>query len=136
MNKDSTVKDESIKKKKKRNKNKSTQFLINLGDNKIITLIKDYDNFNLDELPKWRPQSPNNRKKRRKLINDEKNIEKYKSNYSKKKNNINKSINSIATVDSKLFNNKMEYDNFKTFITKDDVSILEDILYELDINKK
>ena len=30
----------------------------------------------------------------------------------------------------------MEYDNFKTFITKDDVSILEDILYELDINKK
>ena len=136
LNKNSTDKYESIKKKKKRNKNKSNQFLINLGDNKIITLIKDYDNFNLDELPKWKPHNPDNHKKRRKLINDEKNIENYKSNHSKKKNNIDKSINSITTVDSKLFNNKMEYDNFKTFITKDDVTILEDILYELDINKK
>ncbi len=50
--------------------------------------------------------------------------------------NIDKSINSINTVNSKLFNNEKEYNNFKRLLTKDDVPILEDILYELDVNKK
>ena len=59
-----------------------------------------------------------------------------KNKHLKNKINIDKSINSIATVNSKLFSNKNEYDNFKRFVTKDDVPILEDILVELDVNKK
>ena len=50
--------------------------------------------------------------------------------------NIDKSINSINTVDSKLFNNENEYNTYKYFLTKDDEPILEDILYELDLNNK
>ena len=135
LNKDSTVKDESIKKKKKRNKNKSTKLLSNLEENKIIELKKEFDNLN--ELLNWEPRSPNNRKKRRKPINDENINNKFKkSKRLKKKINIDKSINSIVTVDSKLFNNKMEYDKYKHFITKGDMTVLEDILCELDVNKE
>lgn len=135
LNKNSTIKDESIKKKKKRNKNKSTKLFSNLGENKIIELKKEFDN--LDELLKWEPHSPNNRKKRRKLINDDKNYNKVKQSKHLKKNiNIDKSLNSIVTVDSKLFNSKMEYDKYKHFITKGDKTIFEDILYELDVNKE
>ncbi len=132
MNKNSTVKVESIKKKRKRNKNKSTKLFSNLGENKIIELKKEFDN--LDGLLKWEPHSPNNRKKRRKLINDD---IKFKESKCLKKNvNIDKSLNSIVTVDSKLFSNKMEYDKYKHFMTKSDMTILEDILCELDVNKE
>jgi hypothetical protein len=61
---------------------------------------------------------------------------KIKKNNEKEKINIDKSINSINTVNSKLFNNEKEYNNYKYFLTKDDVPILEDILYELDVNNK
>ena len=50
--------------------------------------------------------------------------------------NIDKSINSIETVDSNLFNNKKDYDNYKRLTTKDDLPIFRDILDELDSNKK
>ena len=130
--------EESIKKKKKKNKHISTEILSNLGENKLIELKNEFDNI---ELEKWEPHSPNNRK-RRKSIENQKNIEKKadekpkKNKHLKNKINIDKSINSIATVNSKLFSNKNEYDNFKRFVTKDDMPILEDILVELDVNKK
>ena len=61
---------------------------------------------------------------------------KNKKNLENEKINIDKSINSINTVDSKLFNNENEYNTYKYFLTKDDEPILEDILYELDLNNK
>lgn len=54
----------------------------------------------------------------------------------KKEQNINKSINSILTVDSTLFNNKKDYNNYKRLPTKEDIPIIEDILNELGVNKK
>ena len=43
------------------------------------------------------------------------------------------SINTITTVDSKLFNNNKDYNNYKSFITKDDLFI-EEIVDELKSN--
>ena len=160
LKKNKIAKEESIKKKKKRNKNKSTKFLSGFAENKTIKMKKQFEDFDLDESPKCEPHSPDNDKKRRKslnnLNNNDKNNDKKENNnekkeknnvknekYKKSKNlnlkyntNIDKSLNSIETVDSKLFNNKTEYENYKKFATKGDMTILEDILCELNVNKK
>ena len=160
LKKNKLAKEESIKKKKKRNKNKSTKFLSGVAENKTIKMKKQFGEFEIDEFPKWESLTPDIGKKGRKLLNDEKtndkindknenNNEKKEKNNAKNekhkkgknlnlknKTNIDKSLNSINTVDSKLFNNKTEYEIYKNFATKDDAAIFEDILCELDVNKK
>ena len=50
---------------------------------------------------------------------------------------INQLRNSIMTVDSKLFNNKKDYEHYKqNFLNKDDTSFIELIIKELDLNEK
>ena len=160
LKKNKIAKEESIKTKKKRNNNKSTKFLSGLAENKTLKMKKQFEDFDLDESPKWETHSPDIDNERRKSLNNENNNNKNndkKENNNKKKEkndvknekykkskflnlkykiNIDKSLNSIETVDSKLFNNKTEYENYKKFATKDDMKILEDILCELNVNKK
>lgn len=124
----------SNKKKKKMRSSKSNKFLTNCGKNQLINLKEIFNDFDLEELPKLETNSPINKPhKKRKTIKDKN--EKVKKEKKEKKNN-DKSIISIATVDSKLFNNKIEYDNYKRLATKDDIPIFENILFELDVNKK
>ena len=126
-----------IKLNKKHN-SLSTKNLINHKDAKNNTFKEKLLLFNLNEystnddraseIPKHdHNYNHNHKKKKRSLI---------KKNNKKEKINIDKSINSINTVNSKLFNNEEEYNIFKHFMTKDDIPILEDILHELDVNKK
>lgn len=76
--------------------------------------------------------SPTNKHKKRKLI-DNKKTKKSR----KEKKNIDISIHSITSVDSKLFNNNKDYENYKKVISKDiDYSLIKEIIFELDVNKK
>lgn len=122
---------DSSKNKKKHN-SISAKYLSNYNDKNINTLKEKFDNYGLEERSNnndGMPHSPahSRRKKRNSL--------KRKIKKKNKNINIDKSINSISTVNSKLFNNEKEYENFKHLVTKDDVPILKDILYELDVNK-
>lgn len=122
---------DSSKNKKKHN-SISAKYLSNYNDKNINTLKEKFDNYGLEERSNNNdgvPHSPahSRRKKRNSL--------KRKIKKKNKNINIDKSINSISTVNSKLFNNEKEYENFKHLVTKDDVPILKDILYELDVNK-
>ena len=130
----------SNKKQKKMRNSKSNKFLSNVGKNQLININEVFNDFDLDELPKWETVSPvNKHHKKAKSIKDkikrEKKVKKEKKEKKEKKNN-DKSIISIVTVDSKLFNNKKEYDNYKKLATKEDFPIIENIINELDVNKK
>ena len=135
-----------IKLKKKHN-SLSTKHFTHHGDAKNNTFKEKYIHFNLkehsandDRISKNHEQEHEHehenehnehthKKKKSSLI--KKNLKK-----NNEKINIDKSLNSINTVNSKLFNNEKEYNNFKHLLTKGDVPILEDILYELDVNNK
>ena len=56
----------------------------------------------------------------------------------KKKNdmNISKSIISVLTIDSTLFNNEKDYKKYQKLTTNDDLPIIQGILCELGDNKK
>ena len=128
--KNAEIKEESLKKKKGAYKGSaSSKFCsnMNFGDYRIETSVGN----NLDEEEKkWEPYTPQKtHKKKRKSSAKEKDE---KNNNKKEKINEDKSIISITTVDSKLFNNNKEYNNFKHLLTKDDEPIFKDILYELD----
>ncbi len=128
-----------IKLNKKHN-SLSTKNLINHKEAKNNTFKEKLLLFNLNEhsanddrtseIPEH-DHNHNYKKKKRSLFK-----KKIKKNNRKEKINIDKSINSINTVNSKLFNNEEEYNIFKHLMTEDDVPILEDILYELDVNKQ
>ena len=117
---------------KKKHNSISAKYLSNYNDKNMNTLKEKFDNYGLEERSNNNdgvPHSPaHSRRKKRNSI-------KRKIKKKTKNINIDKSINSINTVNSKLFNNEKEYENFKHLLTKDDVPILEDILYELDVNK-
>jgi hypothetical protein len=128
----------SLKIKLNKNYNSiSTKNLTNNEDSKNNTILKEkFVQFNLkehstndDQIIKSPVQT--RKKKKSSLIK-----KKSKKDNEKERINIDKSINSINTVNSKLFNNEKEYNKFKHLLTKDDIPILEDILYELDVNKK
>ena len=142
----SNLKKRSISKKKLSkqksdcfNLKRSSKKSVKIQSSKRIKLNKKL-HFNLNEhsanderaseIPE-RDHNHNHKKKKSSLAK-----EKIKKNNKKEKINIDKSINSINTVNSKLFNNEEEYNIFKHFMTKDDIPILEDILHELDVNKK
>ena len=132
------TKEETIKnqKKTKNRKSISNKYLTNLGENKLITLKEILNDVDLEEQINLESKSPVNKShKKRKSYFNEKVIKSQKHNKIEKIS-IDKSINSIQTVDSKLFDNKMEYDNYKRLATKGDITLFEDILYELDVNKK
>lgn len=120
----------SKKNKKKIKNSKSIKFLSTYGKNQLVNLKHLLDDFDL-EGPSKRENlcSINKPNKKRKSLK-EKNEKKKKE---KKEND--KSIISIVTVDSKLFNDKIDYYNFRHLFTKTDISIFEKILYEMDVNK-
>ena len=120
-NNDIIIKQESIKKKKhKKHKSISTKIFGNKLDN-----IKDkFKDFELEQLL-WEPKSPTNKRKNKRLREKKKT----KNNFINLIN-LDKSINSIETIDCKNNNNK---ENDKT---KDDDPIIKEILNELDVNKK
>ena len=130
----------SKKNKKKKRISKSNKFLSNCGKNQLINLKHILDDFDLEEPSKWETLSPINKPNRKRKsvkekVKKDKKERKERAKKKEKKDN-DKSIISIVTVDSKLFNNKIDYDNYKRFVTKTDVPIFENILYELDVNKK
>lgn len=133
------IKEDTVKNQKtnKNRKSVSNKYLTNLGENKLITLNELLSDFDLEEKIKLESEIyvENKRHKKRKSYFHAK-IKKKNKHNKNEKISIDKSINSIKTVDSKLFNNKMEYDNFKRLATKGDVPLFEDILNELDANKK
>ena len=113
------IKEDTIKKKRKSKNQKSisTNNLINFAGKKLTKINENFNDFEFGKLL-WEPHSPKNKHKRRTLIEKKKTKKKNK----KYKINIDKSINSISTIDSKLFK-----DN------KDDDPIIKDILYELNV---
>ena len=144
--KSSNLKKRSISKKKLSkqksdcfNLKRSSKKSVKIQSSKRIKLNKKL-HFNLNEhsanderaseIPE-RDHNHNHKKKKSSLAK-----EKIKKNNKKEKINIDKSINSINTVNSKLFNNEEEYNIFKHLMSEDDIPILEDILHELDVNKK
>ena len=120
------IKEESIKKKKsKKPKSILTKLYNKDYKNKLDEIKEKFEDFELEKLL-WQPQSPTNKRKRRKLIEN------------KKTKNIklnNNKYNTIATLDSKLLNSIKEKESVKSLLSKDD-DIIKDILYELDSNKK
>ena len=84
----------------------------------------------ISKLPQWEPKTPvNSHKKNRKSLSKKKTHKKNKNEII----NIDKSINSIITVDSKLFDDKKDFEHYKHLIIKDDdISVLEGIINELD----
>ena len=110
-------------KKNKKKKSISNKYLTNYEKNKIILINKKFNYLDIENRLENSIHKNKKRKSQNKII--------IKSDI-----NIDKSINSIETVDSNLFNNKKDYDNYKRLTTKDDLPILKDILDELDSNKK
>ena len=110
-------------KKNKKKKSVSNKYLTNYEKNKIILINKKFNYFDIGNRLENSIHKNKKRKSQNKII--------VKSDI-----NIDKSINSIETVDSNLFNNKKDYDNYKRLTTKDDLPIFKDILDELDSNKK
>ena len=141
-NKDLINTEVSNKKKKKLSNSKSNKFLSNFGKNQLINLKEIFNDLDLDEIPISETNIQKNKPKKRKSIKvknkKEKKDKKDKKDKKEKKENKNndKSVISIITVDSKLFNNKVEYDNYKRLATKEDYPIIENIINELDVNKK
>ena len=115
--------------KKKCKKYKSIAGLSKGPRNKLNKIKEKFEDFELEKLL-WQPLSPTNKRKRRKQ-NENK-----KSKKDKKTFNIDKSISSITTIDSKLFNINKNYDNYKSGLSKEEDKIIKEILFELDVNKK
>ena len=114
------IKKDTIKKNKKSSKNKkciSTNNIINFAGTKLNNINERFVDFEFEQLL-WEPHSPTNKRNRIKLIEKKKT----KKNNKRHKINNDKSINSISTIDSKLFENK-----------KEDDPIIKDILYELNV---
>ena len=116
---------------KKRKKNSlSTKNIDVLYKNKLSSINQQHMMIGFEDgipPPNWETHTPINCRKKRK-----------KKNKSRKKSvNVDKSINSIETVDSKLFDDKKDYEHYKkNFLNKDDTSFLEGIINELDLNKE
>lgn len=110
---------------KKKGQSKSTKNLnnINEGNNML-----DFET--ISKFPQWEPKTPvNSNKKKRKSLSKKKTQKKNKNEII----NIDKSINSIITVDSKLFDDKKDFEHYKHLIIKDDdISVIEGIINELD----
>ena len=126
---DMITKEDTIKKNKcKKYKSITTKFLNKCPKNQFNKIKEKFKNIELE----WVPHSPTNKHKKRKLIENKKTK---KSKKEKKNSDI--SISSITTVDSKLFNDNMEYEIYKDFISNDvDDTLIEEIIFELDVNKK
>ena len=115
----------------------STKNLTNNEDSKNNTIFKEkFVQFNLKENSTNDDQIMKSPVQTHKKKKSSLNKKKPKKDNEKERINIDKSINSINTVNSKLFNNEKEYNKYKHLLTKDDIPIVEDILYELDVNKK
>jgi hypothetical protein len=126
------IKEDNIKKNKCQ-KHKSTikRMLSKSPKNKFFKIKEKFQDFELEKLL-WEPHSPTNKHKKRKSIDNKKTK---KSRIEKK--NIDISVHSITSVDSKLFNNNKDYENYKKLISKDiDYSLIKEIIFELDVNKK
>jgi len=84
----------------------------------------------ISKFPQWISNTP--------VISHKKNRKSLSKKKAEKKNkneiiNIDKSINSIITVDSKLFDDKKDFEHYKHLIIKDDdISVIEGIINELD----
>jgi hypothetical protein len=84
----------------------------------------------ISKFPHWQPNTQ--------VISYKKNRKSFSKKDIQKKNkneiiNIDKSINSITTVDSKLFDDKKDFEHYKhLIIADDDVSFIEGIINELD----
>lgn len=87
-----------------------------------------FDTFS--KFPRWEPNTE--------VILYKKNRKSLSKKKAQKKNkneviSIDKSINSIITVDSKLFDDKKDFEHYKHLIIKEDeISVIEGILNELD----
>lgn len=121
--------------KKKIKNSLSTQNLGKFYKNKLSSIKQQHIMIGIeDEVSpsKWEPHTPINCHKK-----NRKSLSKRKNKGRKKTFNVDKSINSINTVDSKLFKDQKDYEHYKHhFLNKDDTSFLEAIINELDLNEK
>lgn len=128
-------KEETITKKKNF---LSTKNISDIFKSKLNTVNEKYVNFDFEEeskFTKWEPKTPVvSHKKSKKKFSKEKLKKKVKEK--KVKINIDKSIDSINTVNSKLFNNEKEYEKYQNNLTKDEIPFIEEIIYQLDMNRK
>ena len=132
-NKNSIITETSKNNKKKKRNSKSYKFLTNCGKKQLINL-KLFNNFDLEGQSKLEsPISIHKHNKKKKSVRNK--IKNEKEENIEKKNN-DKSIISIVRVDSKLFNNKKDNYSYERLLSKDDIQIFQNILYELDVNKK
>jgi len=114
----------------KNNFNKKGNSISTKNLNNKFSNINDSNNMIGFESPQWVSNTPvNSHKKNRKSLSKKKAEKKNKNEII----NIDKSINSIITVDSKLFDDKKDFEHYKHLIIKDDdISIIEGIINELD----
>ena len=120
------IKEKYNKKRKisQKQKSKSTKCL--LAENKLTAIKDKFKYFELEALL-WEPSSPKKRHKEKKPI-----IEvKIKSNKDVNKYNFDKLMN---LNDSKLYINK-DNSNCNIFSSRENDSVLQTLIYELDVNK-
>ena len=101
--------------------------------NKFININGSNNMYGFDTFSKFPRWEPNTEvilyKKNRKSLSKKKAQKKNKNEVI----SIDKSINSIITVDSKLFDDKKDFEHYKHLIIKEDeISVIEGILNELD----
>ena len=114
----------------KKNFNSKGNSLSTKNLNKKLMNINESNNIldfeSISKFPQWETNTPViTYKQKRKSLS--------KKKTQKKNINIDKSINSIITVDSKLFDDKKDFEHYKHLIIKDDdISVIESIINELN----
>jgi hypothetical protein len=114
----------------KKNFNSKGNSLSTKNLNKKLMNINESNNIldfeSISKFPQWETNTPvTTYKQKRKSLS--------KKKTQKKNINIDKSINSIITVDSKLFDDKKDFEHYKHLIIKDDdISVIESIINELN----